>query len=62
MACPHFSREDNDCLLLQDRPADEAELGEVVVEEPPNPSWCAGEGDGYRNCPIYRRFLAELLR
>ena len=34
---------------------------EAPVEEPVNGEWCLTAGNGYRSCPIYRKFLAELL-
>jgi len=62
MACPHFSRRENDCALAEELPKDDEELTETPADEPTNRAWCMGEGDGYRNCPVFRRFMAELLR
>ena len=62
MPCPHFSRQDNDCSLADEQPGDDEELTETPPEEPANRSWCVGEGDGYRNCPLFQRFIADLLR
>jgi hypothetical protein len=61
MACPHFSRLDNDCALADDQPKDDEEVVEAPAEDLTNRAWCVGEGDGYRNCPVFQRFVAELL-
>jgi len=59
--CPHFSHDSGDCHLLEDVPEDEEERAEGALDDPVNRDWCLSGADGYRNCPIYRKFLAELL-
>ncbi len=61
MACPHYSVRDNECLLAQDQPEDEEQPLEAPAEEPVNLSWCLGEGDGFRNCPLFRKFVADIM-
>ena len=48
MPCPHYSRENSECALMDNAPEDEEDSAEAA-------------GNGYRSCPIYRKFLAELL-
>lgn len=61
MPCPHYSRENSECALMDNAPEDEEDSAEAPVEEPVNGEWCLAAGNGYRSCPIYRKFLAELL-
>jgi len=60
MTCPQFSREHNDCLLLQEAPRDDEERVPVPADETVNRAFCLAPQSGYRNCPVFRRFLAEL--
>jgi len=61
MPCPHFCRRDNDCMLAEELPKDDDEQSEVPLDEPVNRAWCTGEGELYRNCPVLRRYLADLV-
>jgi hypothetical protein len=58
--CPHLSSESSECLLLQEAEADDEERGAAPIDEPPNREWCLSSDKKYRQCPLYRRFLAEL--
>jgi hypothetical protein len=60
VACPHYARENNDCLLLQEAPPDEEERGAAPPDEPPASEFCLAAGQAYRNCPVFRRYLADL--
>jgi hypothetical protein len=60
MTCPQFSREHNGCLLLQEAPRDDEERALVPVEETVSRALCLAPRNGYRDCPVFRRFLAEL--
>jgi len=60
MTCPQYSREHNDCLLLQEPPRDDEERAEIPADEAGSREWCLAPQKGYRNCPVLRRFLAEL--
>ncbi len=60
MPCPHYSNDNGDCLLRHDDEQDE-ERREVSVEDPVTREWCLGPEKAYRQCPMYRRFLAELI-
>jgi hypothetical protein len=46
---------------MDNAPEDEEDSIEVPLEEPVSGEWCLSAGNGYRSCPIFRRFLAELL-
>ncbi len=59
MPCPHFSNQNGDCLLREDQDVDEEDR-DVSVEDPVDRTWCLSAEKGYRQCPVYRRFLAEL--
>jgi len=59
--CPHLSRESGECLLLEDAPENEEELLEAPLDDPVNREWCLSPGTAYRECPLFRRFLLELL-
>jgi len=48
-------------VLLEEAPADEEERGEFPVEESIDREWCLGAGEAYRSCPVFRRFVADLL-
>lgn len=61
MACPHFSRANGDCLLLQEPEEEDDDRVEPAPEEPIRREWCLSSDRSYRNCPVYRRFVAELL-
>jgi hypothetical protein len=61
MACPHYTRENNDCLLLQEPPHDEEEGGTPAVDDPVTYERCLAPGKAYRDCPVFRRYLAELV-
>jgi hypothetical protein len=58
--CPHFSNQSGECLLRDDQEEDD-DLREVSVEDPVDREWCLSSEKGYRQCPVYRRFLAELI-
>jgi len=60
VSCPHYSTETGECVLLEETEEDE-DRAEVPVDDPVNPNWCLGSDKGYRNCPIFRRFLGDLL-
>lgn len=61
MACPHYSRDSGECALLEDVAEDEEEGGGAPVEEPVSREWCLSGDTAHRSCPVFRRFLAELL-
>jgi hypothetical protein len=61
MACPHYSLDSGECALLENTPEDEEERGEAPLDEPVRREWCLSGNDAHRSCPIFRRFLAELL-
>ena len=61
MPCPHYSRENNDCALLQEAPQDDEESTPAPPEDHMLRDWCVVSEQAYRNCPVYRRYLAELL-
>lgn len=61
MPCPHYSLENNDCLLLQEAPRDDEEGSLAPADDPVPRDWCLVPERSYRNCPLYRRYLAELL-
>ncbi len=60
MPCPHFSYLIGECVLQQER-EDEEDPREARVEEPTTRDWCLSPVKGYRNCPLFKRFLTELL-
>jgi hypothetical protein len=59
--CPHFSSESGDCLLMQEPEEQDEDLVEIPNDDPVDREWCLASNRTYRNCPVYRRFLAELL-
>ena len=61
MACPHFQRESGDCLLLDEMSEGDEDGTEMRVEEPLSREWCLSSGKLYRNCPLYRKFVSELM-
>ena len=61
MPCPHFSREDNDCRLLQRSLEEEMDRDGEVPDEPVVVSLCLAEDAKYRSCAIYRRQVAEFI-
>jgi hypothetical protein len=61
MPCPHFSGVNGECVLQQaDREAED-DAREAQVEDPVERDWCLSADKGYRDCPVYRSFLAELV-
>jgi hypothetical protein len=60
MTCPQYSREHDDCLLLQEPPREDDERAELATDAPMTREWSLAPQRGYRNCPVFRRFLAEL--
>ena len=61
MPCPHFSREDNDCLLLQEAPEPDEDHADAAPDEPVEREWCLAPDESYRNCPVFQRYLPEVL-
>jgi hypothetical protein len=61
MSCPHYSREENDCLLAQEPLQDAEEPTLPPADELPSRDRCLSPGGAYRDCPVFRRFLNELL-
>jgi hypothetical protein len=61
MPCPHLSRASGDCLLQQDPESETDEGREPVVTEAVSRDWCLGSRPQYRDCPLFRRFIAELV-
>jgi len=59
--CPHFSPESGECRLLDEVSDDDESSGEIRVEEPVSREWCLSSGELYRNCPVYHRFVSELM-
>jgi len=61
MPCPHFSGVTGECGLEQGRvEADDDDAYETAAEDPVSREWCLGAGRKYRECPVFRRFVAEL--
>jgi hypothetical protein len=58
MACPLYSKREQECLLL-DQVATEDEDSAGVEGEPIRPESCLGEADEYRACPVFRRHEVE---
>ena len=46
---------------MDNAPEDEEDSAEAPLEEPVSGESCLSAGSDYQSCPIYRRFLAELL-
>ncbi len=61
MPCPHLARDSGECVLLEDAPEDEEERVEFPVEELIDRDWRLGAGEAYRSCPIFCRFIADML-
>ena len=61
MSCPHYSREDNDCLLAQEPPQDAEETTALPADELASRAWCLSPGRAYRDCLVFRRFRNELM-
>jgi len=61
MPCPHFSRENSDCLLLHEAPEPHEEHADAAPDEPMAREWCLSPDQSYRNCPVLQRYLSELL-
>jgi hypothetical protein len=58
--CPHFSNASGECLLEHEQP--EGDDGrEAPVDDPVDRQWCLSDEKGYRRCPVFQRFVAELL-
>jgi|GEM_PF-1973700 hypothetical protein len=62
MPCPYFSRDKNDCLLVEESGNDDEEDAGVAVADPVARDWCLADRAVYRTCPIFRRHLADLVR
>lgn len=60
MPCPHLSNDSGECLLRQDD-GEEEDRRELPVADRVNREWCLSSQMGYRQCPVFQRFLAELL-
>lgn len=60
MPCPHFSREDNECRLLQEAPEPDEEHADAAPDEPVAREWCLSSDQSYRNCPVLQRYLSDL--
>jgi hypothetical protein len=61
MPCPHFSAANAECLLQQDPDSEGDETHLPVVTDSVDPDWCLGPGRGYRECPVFKRFLSEIV-
>ena len=61
MPCPHLLGTSGDCLLQQDPHAQGDDGREPVLTEPVDRDWCLGSGERYRDCPFFKRFIAELV-
>jgi hypothetical protein len=61
MPCPHYLRENSDCLLLREPPPDEEERADAAPDDPVARDLCLSPGSQYRDCPVFRRYLADLL-
>lgn len=62
MPCPHFSPQDNDCRLVDENWEGEEERSAVKRDDHAPRTWCLSDGDDYRKCPVFRSYMAELLR
>ena len=60
MPCPHFSSANGECLLEHEN-AEGDDDREAAVDDPVDREWCFGGEKAYRRCPVFQRFLAELL-
>lgn len=60
MPCPHFSNLTGECVLQQER-VEEDDPRELRVEDPTSRDWCLSATKDYQNCPLFKRFLLELL-
>ncbi len=61
MPCPYLSRDRTECLLAEETADDDEDPG-VPADDLIRREWCLGEPSVYRNCPAFRRHLADLLR
>jgi hypothetical protein len=62
MACPHFSRQDSECLLRKDQDLVDEEMGgQVEPDEVVDLTLCLAPDPRYRACPVYRSVMVELL-
>ena len=59
MPCPHYSRENNDCVLLQELPRDDEEGVDSPVDDVVIRDLCLAQ-TAYRSCPAFKRFLADV--
>jgi hypothetical protein len=59
--CPHFANASGECLLEHEE-AESDDGREAPVVDHVEREWCLSGEKGYRRCPIYQRFLAELIR
>ena len=60
MPCPHFSNVSGECLLEHEH-AEGDDGREAVADDPVDREWCFRGEKGYRRCPVFQRFLTELL-
>jgi hypothetical protein len=58
--CPHFSTDAGECLLQEDT-EDEEDRGEVVLDDAVRRDLCLSSDRAYANCPVFRRYLGDLL-
>lgn len=62
MACPHFSRQDSECLLKKDEDLVDDEVGgQVEPDDAMDLAFCLAPDPRYRACPVYRGVMVELL-
>ena len=61
MPCPHISKANGDCLLQQDPVSEVDDAREPPVVDQVDREWCLGSPTQYRECPLFRRFIAELV-
>jgi hypothetical protein len=58
MACPLYSKREQDCLLLNQAAVDDEES--VVSEaERVRQDFCLGDGKEYAACPVFRQLTIE---
>ena len=61
MPCPHLLGASGDCLLQQEPDSETDDGRELAVTDAIDRNWCLGSRPQYRDCPLFRRFIAELV-
>ena len=56
MACPLYSKREQECLVLSEAATD---VDDALEVENPGAEFCFGDGKEYKACPIFRRLAIE---